>query len=73
MRGLREIIDRCDYDAEIEVDGGIKSDFTASDSVESGATILVAGSAVYNAEISVKDAISAIRNTAGGVSYTPSN
>ena len=73
VRGLREIIDRCDYHAEIEVDGGIKSDFTASDSVESGATILVAGSAVYNSEISVKDAISAIRNTAGGVSYTPYN
>ena len=73
VHDLREIIDEYDYNVEIEVDGGIKSDFTASSSVESGATILVAGSAVYNSEISVKDAISAIRNTAGGVSYNPSN
>ena len=73
VHDLRAIIDKYDYNVEIEVDGGIKSDFTASSSVESGATILVAGSAVYNSEISVKDAISAIRNTAGGVSYNPSN
>ena len=73
VHDLRAIIDRCDYSAEVEVDGGIKSDFTASDSVASGATILVAGSAVYNSEISVADAISAIRDTADSVSYRPSN
>ena len=73
VHDLRAIIDRCDYSAEVEVDGGIKSDFTASDSVASGATILVAGSAIYNSEISVADAISAIRDTAESVSYRPSN
>ena len=40
--------------AKIEVDGGIKADHTASDCVKAGAEILVAGSAVYNKEDTVK-------------------
>jgi len=36
------------YGAQIEVDGGVKADWTAQDSVKAGATILVAGTAIFN-------------------------
>ena len=36
------------YAAQIEVDGGVKADWTAQDSVKAGATILVAGTAIFN-------------------------
>ena len=47
--------------AKIEVDGGIKADHTASDCVKAGAEILVAGSAVYNKEDTVKNSIAKLR------------
>ena len=36
------------YAAQIEVDGGVKADWTAQGSVKAGATILVAGTAIFN-------------------------
>ena len=68
---LRNIIDEHNYDAELEVDGGIKSDNTAFDSVTSGASILVAGTAIFIPNIPVKDAISSLRMVVSGASYTP--
>ncbi|CAI8283252.1 MAG: Ribulose-phosphate 3-epimerase [Chloroflexota bacterium] len=47
--------------AKIEVDGGIKADHTASDCVKAGAEILVAGSAVYNKEDTVRNSIAKLR------------
>ena len=52
-------------DADIEVDGGINS-MTSIAIKEAGATILVAGSAVFGAE-DRKVAIEAIRNSGSGL------
>ena len=49
--------------AKIEVDGGIKADHTASDCVKAGAEILVAGSAVYNKEDTVRNSIDKLRGS----------
>jgi ribulose-phosphate 3-epimerase len=46
----------------IQVDGGINSD-TTLEAVRSGASILVAGSAVFNDNFSVCDGISNLRNS----------
>lgn len=48
-RVFRRIIDEKGYNCEVEIDGGINKD-TAKLAVESGCDILVAGSAVFNAE-----------------------
>lgn len=48
IAGLRRMIDERDLSVEIEVDGGINPE-TAKTCVEAGATILVAGSAVFQA------------------------
>lgn len=47
-------------DVEIEVDGGLKPDNVAQ-VVNAGATILVAGSAIYNDEASVAENIASLR------------
>jgi ribulose-phosphate 3-epimerase len=57
---LRNLIDRKGYSVEIEVDGGIAPG-TAKEVVEHGATVLVAGSAVFGQK-DRKRAIEAIRN-----------
>lgn len=46
---LRDIIDTNEFNIDIEVDGGINLT-TAKQVIEAGANILVAGSAIYNAE-----------------------
>lgn len=51
---LKQIIQERKLDVAIVVDGGINPD-TAPLVVEAGATILVAGSSVYNSNASVKD------------------
>ena len=47
--------------AQIEVDGGIKADCTAKESVKAGATILVAGSAIFNDRESIPEAMKRMR------------
>ena len=49
IREVRAIIDRCNPACELEVDGGVGPG-NAKAVVEAGATVLVAGSAVYGAE-----------------------
>ena len=49
LRQLREWIDRRGLECELEVDGGIDP-ATCGTAIASGATVLVAGSAVYRAE-----------------------
>jgi ribulose-phosphate 3-epimerase len=65
IAALRETLDeRGLWPIEIEVDGGI-SDKTAGEVVAAGATVLVAGAAVYNTDGSVADNIARLRAAAG--------
>ncbi len=61
IRLLKRIIDKAGYLAQIEVDGGIKADCTAKESVKAGATILVAGSAIFNDRESIPEAMKRMR------------
>ncbi len=60
---LREMLDSAGSEAELEVDGGIGPQ-TAERVVAAGATVLVAGQAVFGAPEGVSAAIEAIREAA---------
>ena len=60
---LRAAIDRLGLDVELAVDGGVNAD-NAGRVVEAGASAVVAGSAVYNARLSVADAVASLRAAA---------
>ena len=57
---MRRILDEGGYSAELQVDGGV-NEVTARTMVEAGATVLVAGSAVFNDKESVADAMDRLR------------
>ena len=59
---VRALLDGLGSTADLEVDGGINAS-TANSVVQAGARVLVAGSAVYNKETSVADAIARIRDS----------
>jgi len=59
------LTDRNLWGVELEVDGGV-SPKTAREVVDAGATVLVAGAAVFNAEASVSENISALRKSFAG-------
>ena len=61
---VRRMLDEAGSGAELEVDGGINAE-TASEAVEAGARVLVAGSAVFNERESVADAIARLRRSVG--------
>ena len=61
---LRTELDRRGLNLEVEVDGGINTQ-TAPKVVKAGATILVAGAAVFNSGRSVSEAIKKLRESAG--------
>jgi len=61
IRRLKAMIDAGNYSAQVEVDGGVKADSTAQESVKAGATILVAGSAIFNNIQTVPDAMQGMR------------
>jgi ribulose-phosphate 3-epimerase len=66
VAALRRTLDeRGLWPIEIEVDGGIGPD-TAGEVVDAGATVLVAGAAVFNADASVADNIARLRGAAEG-------
>ena len=71
LRRLYRTISENGYSAQLEVDGGVKADDTARDSVSAGAGILVAGTAIFNREQSVAEAIAAMRASVSGL--TPGN
>ena len=50
LRALRSECDRRGLKTELSVDGGIKLNETSKNCVEAGATILVAGSAIFDAD-----------------------
>ena len=60
---LRAAIDRLGLDVELAVDGGVNAD-NAGRVAEAGASAIVAGSAVYNARLSVADAVASLRAAA---------
>ena len=57
---MRRILDEGGYSAELQVDGGV-NEATARTVVEAGATVLVAGSAVFNNKEPVADAMNRLR------------
>ena len=57
----RECLDRAESSAILEVDGGIKAD-NAALAVKAGADQLVAGSAVYNDDVTVAEAMAQLRS-----------
>ncbi len=59
---IREMIDDSGLDIDLQVDGGVKPGVARS-AVEAGADVLVAGSAIFNADDYV-DAIAALRKDA---------
>lgn len=67
IRRLRKVIDDGGLEAQVEVDGGIKADWTAQESVKAGATILVAGSAIFNSRESVPEAMLGMRGCLAGL------
>ena len=67
IRRLHESIQANGYTAQVEVDGGIKADHTAEDSVRAGASILVAGTAIYNRDESVSSAMGKLRGCICGL------
>jgi ribulose-phosphate 3-epimerase len=58
----RRLDERSLWGVEIEVDGGVSAK-TAPEVVEAGATVLVAGAAVFNSEASPADNIAALRKS----------
>ena len=56
IREMRRLLDDRNYKAELEVDGGISTQ-TALEVVIAGARVLVAGSAVFNKNTSVSEAL----------------
>ena len=67
VKRLRQIIRENGYIAQVEVDGGVKADWTAQDAVRAGATILVAGTAIFNMEESVAQAMHRLRGSIQGI------
>jgi len=61
VRELRQLIDKSGSKAELEVDGGINRT-NVRELVESGADVIVAGSAIYNHEKAVSESLSELRN-----------
>jgi ribulose-phosphate 3-epimerase len=62
LRGLRAMLDERGLRADIEVDGGVNTDNAAS-CVEAGATVLVAGSAIFNEKATVAENMRAFRES----------
>ncbi len=60
---VRAMLDERGLGALLEVDGGI-NESTAESAVRAGARVLVAGSAVYDSDVGVANAIADIRRTA---------
>lgn len=65
IRQVRQAIQVCGFDCEVEVDGGINTE-TARLVVEAGANVLVAGSAVFDSKDGVAAAIQRLLASASG-------
>ena len=66
IRRLRQMLDALGSDAYLEIDGGVKAS-NVRQVVEAGATVIVAGSAIFKGEHSVADNVAAFRAAVEGV------
>ena len=73
VRRLRKVVTQNGYGAQIEVDGGVKADWTAQDSVKAGANILVSGTGIFNKNNTVEEAMGLMRCCLGGLTAEQSN
>ncbi len=64
---LYQTIQKEGYETHLEVDGGIKADWTAQESVKAGADILVAGTAIFNDSEPVSQAMAGMRSCVHGI------
>ena len=69
LRHMRQRLDAVGAKAELEVDGGVNQDTIAS-VAQAGATVLVAGSAVFNKREPVRQALERLRAKLEGVSFS---
>jgi ribulose-phosphate 3-epimerase len=60
---LRQMIDEAGLETELEVDGGLKN-HNVQLVVEAGARVIVSGSGVYDAGMSISDAVSSLKKSA---------
>ena len=67
LKRLHSTIQREGYGTHLEVDGGVKADWTAQDSVRAGANILVAGTAIFNEAEPVSQAMAGMRRCVHGL------
>lgn len=67
IRRLREMLDTIGSGASLEVDGGVHAG-NAGDIVAAGATVLVAGSAIFNKQASIAENIARLRQAIARVS-----
>lgn len=63
---LKALLTAAGSGARLEVDGGIKADWTARESVRAGADILVAGSAIFNDRETIPEALRGLRGCLAG-------
>ena len=70
VKRLRQMVRERGYSTQIEVDGGIKADWTAEESVKAGATILVAGTAIFNDKEPVSQCMAQMRGCIQGLRQT---
>ncbi|HKC76186.1 MAG TPA: ribulose-phosphate 3-epimerase [Chloroflexota bacterium] len=64
VRRMRAMLDAAGSSADLEVDGGIKPDNVAQ-LIVAGATVVVAGSAIFSPQRSVAEAVRLLRDAAG--------
>ena len=67
IKRLRKLIRDGGHSAQIEVDGGIKADWTAQESVKAGATMLVSGTGIFNQQDTVEAAMGKMRGCLMGL------
>ena len=67
IRRLRQLIDEANLATELEVDGGVKPD-NVSVVLDAGASVIVAGSAVYNDRMGIAEAVGAMRQSIAAAS-----
>tara|TARA_B100000315_G_scaffold214805_1_gene213598 strand:- start:1750 stop:2451 length:702 start_codon:yes stop_codon:yes gene_type:complete len=67
VKRLRRIIEREGSNARIEVDGGVKADWTAQEAVRAGATVLVSGTGIFNQAETVAQAMGRMRDCIRGL------
>ena len=71
VKRLKGILDDGRHKAQIEVDGGVKADWTAEESVKAGATILVSGTGIFSKDQTIAQAMGNMRCRIAGALNKP--